>query len=62
MALSEHDKELVRQIEKLDEYGYTRWPEIMHLASQLESKDEYERWNRVCIRYNHLEEASIGEL
>lgn len=62
MALSEHDNEIVKKIERLDEYGYTQWPEIMHLASQLESKAEYEKWNSICKTYNHLEEASIGEL
>lgn len=60
--LSQHDKKLVDKIEKLDEIGYTQWPEIHHLASQLEDEDTKKVWYRTCIHYNHLEEASIGEL
>lgn len=59
--LSEHDKELLKKIERLDEH-WSNWPEIIHLASQLEDRDEYEKWNSICKTYNHLEEASIGEL
>lgn len=59
--LSEHDKELLKRIEQLDEH-WANWPLIIHLANQLEDRDEYEKWNRRCITYNHLEEASIGEL
>jgi hypothetical protein len=60
--LSQHDKEIVDKIHKLDEIGYTQWPEISHLADKLEDEDTKDMWNRVCIHYNHLEEASIGEL
>lgn len=60
--LSEKDKALIRKMNVLDEESYTNWPAIMHLANQLEDKDEYERWNSKCKMYNHLEEASIGEL
>jgi hypothetical protein len=31
--LSEHDKELLKKIERLDEH-WSNWPAIMHLASQ----------------------------
>ena len=61
-GLSKHDQEIVKKIEKLDDESYTNWPTMIHLASQLESKAEYERWNSICKHYNHLEEASIGEL
>ena len=59
---SEHDKGLLSRIRRLDEYGYHNWPEISHLAGQLEDEEEKARWKRICAHYNHLEEASIGEL
>ena len=60
--LSQHDQDLLKRIKNLDQFGYTEWPEIIHLANQLEDKNERDFWNRVCIRYNHLEEASIGAI
>ena len=38
--LSQHDKKIVDKIHKLDEIGYTQWPEISHLADQLEDEDK----------------------
>lgn len=61
-VLSEHDKKLLARIKYLDQFGYIEWPEMSHLANQLDDKDEKDFWNRVCAHYNHLEEASIGEL
>lgn len=60
--LSDHDKEILHKIERLDEYGYTNWPEISHLADQLEDEERKQMWHRTCSHYNHLEEASIGEI
>ena len=60
--LSEHDKELISRIRKLDDYGYIKWPEISHLADQLEDSSWREYWNDVCKHYNHMEEASIRAL
>lgn len=60
--LSKHDEEIDKKIRRLDDESYFNWPEMIHLAKQLESKELYEYWNRVCIRYNHLEEASVGNL
>lgn len=57
--LSEHDKELISRVRRLDDLGYIRWPEISHLADQLEDKETKEFWNDVCKHYNHMEEASI---
>ena len=61
--LSQHDEALLKQIRQIDdEWGWARWPEISHLAQQLEDEETKQMWNRTCIHYNHLEEASIGEL
>ena len=60
--LSEHDKKILVRIEELNEHGYVVWPNIQSLADQLENKELKERWTSICTRYNHLEEASIGEL
>ena len=60
--LSEHDKRILARIESLDELGYQNWPEISHLADQLEDEDRKRMWHNTCRHYNHLEEASIGEL
>lgn len=38
------------------------WPEIASLAEQLEDEYQRELWNDTCKHYNHMEEASIGEL
>lgn len=58
--LSDHDKQLLKKIEALDQYGYIHWPEIAHLANQLEDEERKASWNRRCSHYNHMEEASIG--
>lgn len=58
--LSEHDQALITKINNLDEYGYICWPEISHLANQLEDEEHKAAWNRKCSHYNHMEEASIG--
>ena len=61
--LSKHDEDILRQIREIDEeWGWLRWPDISHLADQLEDEDVKKMWNRICISYNHYEEASIGEL
>lgn len=61
--LSQHDQELLKKIRRLDEdWGWSRWPEISSLADQLEDEKRKAFWNRQCSHYNHMEEASIGEL
>lgn len=61
--LSQHDKELLAKIEKIDnEMSFYGWPEIASLAKQLEDEYRRELWNNTCKHYNHMEEASIGEL
>jgi len=61
--LSEHDKKLLKRIREIDdEWGWARWPEIAHLANQLEDEKKKQMWIDTCKHYNHLEEASIGEL
>lgn len=61
--LSEHDKKLLKRIREIDdEWGWARWPEIAHLANQLEDEKKKLMWIDTCKHYNHLEEASIGEL
>jgi len=61
--LSQHDKELLAKIRKIDtEMSFYGWPEIASLAEQLEDEYQRELWNDTCKHYNHMEEASIGEL
>ncbi len=61
--LSQHDKELLNKIREIDdEWGWARWPEIAHLAEQLEDEEKKQMWKNTCKHYNHMEEASIGEL
>ena len=61
--LSEHDQKLLKQIETIDrECGWSAWPTIASLASRLEDEERKSFWNRCCSHYNHMEEASIGEL
>lgn len=61
--LSQHDKELLKKIRQIDEdWGWSNWPEIAHLADQLEDEETKKRWLRICSHYNHMEEASIGDL
>lgn len=58
--LSEHDKAILRKIERLDEDGrggMYNWPAIQHLADQLEDQSEKSYWNDQCKYYNHLAEA-----
>lgn len=63
VTLSEHDIALLKKIRAIDEEcGYTEWPSIASLAAKLENKEKREYWQRQCSHYNHLEEASIGEL
>ena len=60
-TLSTHDKELLARIREIDErWGYIRWPDISALADELEDESEREKWNKVCIRYNHTEEYYAG--
>ena len=61
--LSEHDRKLLDKIWKIDqEYGWSEWPTISLLANQLEDEEHKAFWNRNCTHYNHMEEASIGDL
>ena len=61
--LSKHDEELLYRIRQIDEeWGWARWPEISSLANQLENEEKKKMWNRICSHYNHMEEASIGDL
>lgn len=61
--LSKHDEDLLRQIREIDEeWGWARWPDISALASQLENEEKRNMWHRICSHYNHMEEASIGDL
>ena len=61
--ISEHDKKILAKIQMIDEESSWReWPKIASLASELESEEEKQFWHRRCVHYNHLEEASIGEL
>lgn len=61
--LSEHDQKLLDKIWKIDqEHGWSEWPTISHLANQLEDEEHKAFWNRTCAHYNHMEEASIGDL
>lgn len=61
--LSQHDKDLLKRIRKLDEeWGWTRWPEISHLAGQLENEYYRTLWNNTCKHYNHVEEGHCGNL
>lgn len=61
--LSQHDIELLKKIRQIDEeWGWVNWPEIAHLADQLEDEEERKRWIRTCSHYNHIEEASVGNL
>lgn len=62
IELSEHDQKIVNKLESLDEGGYAYWPEMSYLASQLEDEERKEYWHGVCVHYNHMEEASIGNL
>ena len=60
---SEHDKALLEKILRIDrEYGWTEWTTIMPLAQELEDAEEKEFWREQCVRYNHIEEASVGML
>lgn len=61
--LSEHDKKLLRKINTLDEeWGWSRWPDIVALAEQLEDEEHRTFWLRQGSHYNHMEEARIGDL
>jgi hypothetical protein len=61
--LSQNDKALLKRINHLDdEWGWARWPEISSLADQLENEYYRDLWNNTCKHYNHLEEASIGDI
>ena len=59
--LSEHDEKILEKIREIDErWGYLRWLDISALADELESKEQREYWNRICISYNHTEEYYAG--
>lgn len=61
--LSQHDKMLLKKIRQIDdEWGWVNWPAIAHLANQLEDEEQRKRWIKTCSHYNHMEEASIGDL
>ena len=61
--LSQHDKDLLGRINKIDEErGWHDWPAIASLADELENEYYKKFWIRQCSHYNHLEEASVGEL
>lgn len=62
MELSEHDQKIVDELNKLDEGGYAYWPEMSHLATQLEDEGTQNYWNSVCAHYNHVEEGYSGLL
>lgn len=55
--LSQHDKKIVDKIHKLNEIGYTFWPEIASLAEKLEDEERKASWLKTCAHYNRLEEA-----
>lgn len=56
--LSQHDKEMLGRIDKIDnEMGYTFWPEIASLAEKLEDEERKAMWLKTCAHYNRLEEA-----
>ena len=60
--LSEHDRKLLDKIKRLDEGGFACWTEISLLADNLEDEEHKALWKKTCSHYNHMEEASIGEL
>lgn len=62
MELSEHDQKLLDKIAQLDEGGYVNWVYILDLSEQLHDEEYRKYWHNVCVRYNHIEEASMGLL
>lgn len=61
--LSQHDKDLLDRISRIDEdMGWCAWPTIASLADELENEYYKNFWIRQCSHYNHMEEASVGEL
>ena len=61
--LSASDQHLVQQLWYIDVHlGYIGWPEISKLADLLENEPHKNFWKRICAHYNHLEEASAGDL
>ena len=61
--LSEHDSNLVRQIEELNErYGWTHWPDMSALAEQLDDQATRDFWNNTCKAYCLYERGRAGDL
>lgn len=61
-VLSGHDMHIVEELKSLESRGYMFWPEIQHLANQLEDEQERRRWDGVCRRLYHKEELIEGAI
>ena len=56
--MTEKDKAIIEQLEKMDYNGLYQWPEMSALAEDLEDPELREKWQNICKGYAIREKCS----